>query len=242
MGEILAFVSGKGGTGKTSMCAAVAVCLASCGKRVLCVDLDVGLRNLDIALAMTEEGSLPFTSLLDGTYAADQLTGHPAWPGLYLLTAPVNTEADNVDAAAFSNFLASVKESYDFILLDAPAGVGAMFRMAVCAADQAIVVTGGDKATLRDAARAAQLLEDTPARLLVNRLQTRLFTRMKTTVDDIMDEVSLPLLGLVPEDRTVPLCAMGGKALQTSPHSPAAKAVRRITRRLLGEKIPLGKL
>ena len=242
MGEILAFVSGKGGTGKTSMCAAVALCLASAGKRVLCVDLDVGLRNLDIALAMAEEGSLPFTSLLDGTYAADQLTGHPSYPNLYLLTAPVNTEAESVDEAAFSDLLTAVKDRYDFILLDAPAGVGAMFRMAVRGADQAILVTGGDKATLRDAARAAQLLEGIPARLLVNRLQTRLFARMKTTVDDIMDEVSLPLLGLVPEDKTVPLCAMGGKALQTCPRSPAAKATQRITRRLLGEKIPLGKI
>ncbi len=242
MGEILAFVSGKGGTGKTSMCAAVAICLASGGKRVLCVDLDVGLRNLDIALGMTEEGSLPFTSLMDGTYAADQLTSHAAWPGLYLLTAPVNTDAESVDAEAFSEFLNSVRERYDFILLDAPAGVGSLFRMAVRAADQAIVVTGGDKATLRDASRAAQLLEGTPARLLVNRLQTRLFARMKTTVDDIMDEVSLPLLGLVPEDRTVPLCAMGGKALQSSPRSPAARATQRITRRLLGEKVPLGKI
>jgi septum site-determining protein MinD len=206
------------------------------------VDLDVGLRNLDIALGMAEEGVLPFTCLLDGTYATDQLTSHPAWPGLYLLTAPVNAEADDMDHAAFAQFLSEAKDRYDHILLDAPAGVGTMFRMAVQSADQVILVTGGDKATLRDAARAAQLLDGAPARLLVNRLQTRLFARMKTTVDDIMDEVSLPLLGLVPEDRTVPLCAMGGKALRTSPRSPAAKAADRVTRRLLGEKVPLGRI
>lgn len=242
MGKILAFVSGKGGTGKTSMCAAVSSCLAEAGMRVLCVDLDVGLRNLDLALAMTEEGIIPFTSVMDGTYTPEQLTPHVRYPGLYLLTAPVNTEPEDIGAEEFSVFLAGLRDAFDFVLLDAPAGVGNLFRLAAEGADEVIVVTGGDKATLRDAARAAQLLDGKPARLLVNRLQTKLFTRMKTTVDDIMDEVSLPLLGLVPEDPSVPLSAMQGNPLLLRPRTGAAKACRRVAHRLMGRKIPLGRL
>lgn len=239
MGRILAFVSGKGGTGKTSMCAAVASCLAALGKQVLCIDLDVGLRNLDIALGMTVEPVLPFTSLMDGTYAPEQVTDHPMIPGLKLLTAPVTAAPEDVDEQDFSRFLQSVRDQFDFILLDAPAGIGAGFRLAANCCDEAVVVTGGDKAALRDGARAAQALGGKPARVLVNRVAKPLFRKMRQTVDDVMDDVSLPLLGIVPEDKNVTLAAAQGVALVLESRKGAAPACLRIAKRLLGEKTPL---
>jgi len=241
MGQVLAFVSGKGGTGKTSLCAAVASCLAARGSRVLCVDLDVGLRNLDIALGLPGEALLPFTELCSGAYSPEQLTEHPGIPGLYLLTAPVNCGAGDIDASAFAAFLEAVRPRYDFILLDAPAGVGTLFRMAAASADLALLVTGGDKATLRDGARAARLLDGVPASLIVNRLRPDMFRKMRATVDDLMDEVGLPLLGLVPEDETVPLAAAGETPLVLASRKGAAAACLRISRRLCGEKVPLSR-
>ncbi len=239
MGKVLAFVSGKGGTGKTSLCASIATCLAAMGKRVLCVDLDVGLRNLDIALGMTEEAVLPFDCLMRGECSSDQLTDHPRIPNLYLLTAPVNTLPEDVDEDGFFAMISREKENFDFILLDAPAGIGCLFRLCVRCAHEVVVVTGGDKATLRDGARAAQLIGDKPARLLVNRLDPKLFRRLRETVDDIMDEVSLPLLGLVPEDRNVPLSAFRGKPLVLHSRKGAAAATLRVARRLCDLPAPL---
>lgn len=239
MGKVLAFVSGKGGTGKTSLCAAIATCLAAMGKRVLCVDLDVGLRNLDIALGMTEEAVLPFDCLTRGECSTEQLTPHPSVPNLYLLTAPVNTLSEDVNGDAFGAMIAKEKEKFDFILLDAPAGIGCLFRLCVRSAQEVVVVTGGDKATLRDGARAAGLIGDKPARILVNRLDPKLFRRLRETVDDIMDEVSLPLLGLVPEDQNVPMSAYRGKPLVLQSRKGAAGAALRVARRLCDLPAPL---
>lgn len=239
MGRILAFVSGKGGTGKTSMCAAVASCLAALNRQVLCIDLDVGLRNLDIAMGMTAEPLLPFTSLMDGTYTHQQVTEHPRIPGLKMLTAPVTASPEDVDGKEFHRFLESVRDSFDFILLDAPAGIGAGFLLAVSCCDEAVVVTGGDKAALRDGARAAQALDGVPARVLVNRVAKPTFRKMRQTVDDVMDDVSLPLLGIVPEDKNVTLASAQGAPLVLESRKGAALACLRIARRILGMKEPL---
>ena len=236
MGQILAFVSGKGGTGKTSMCAAVAACLAAQKKTVLCMDLDMGLRNLDLALGLSQEPLLPFTSLMDGTYDLDSVGCHPAIPGLKMLTAPVTAKCADVDPKAFSEFVKRCQDAFDFVLLDAPAGLGAGFRLAVDSCTEAIVVTGGDKAALRDGARAAQELGGVQARVLVNRVSKPMFRKMAQTIDDVMDEVSLPLLGLVPEDKNVTLSAAQGAPLILESRKGASLACLRISRRLLGMK------
>lgn len=238
MGQILAFVSGKGGTGKTSMTAAVATCLAAQGKRVLCLDLDIGLRNLDIALGLAGEPLLPFTSFVDGTYSLDKLTEHPQVPGLYMLTAPVTARPEDIAEEDLRTFLNAAAAQFDFILLDAPAGIGAGFRLAANCAHSAVVVTGGDKAALRDGARAAEHLS-MDAKVLVNRVSKRMFRKMVQTVDDVMDEVSLPLLGIVPEDKNVTLAAAQGKTLALHSSKGASLACLRISRRLMGLKEPL---
>lgn len=241
LGQVLAVVSGKGGTGKTSLCAGIAVGLADEGKSVLLVDLDLGLRNLDLSLGLGEEPVIPFTAVMRGEYPLARATAHPQVAGLSFLTAPVTETPESVDPAQFAAFLTEVRARFDFCLLDAPAGVGAGFRLAAQCADQALVVTGSDPASLRDGARTAELLErfsKAEPRLVVNRIRRRFFRRTHATVDDIMDAVGLPLLGLVPEDEAVPLAAAAGAPLLRYASRGAALACRHIARRLLGIRQP----
>ena len=242
MGKILSFVSGKGGTGKTSLCAAIGSCLSAMGDSVLCIDLDIGLRNLDLALGLGALPQLAFTDLMRGSYSADDLAPVEALGGLRLLTAPVTVTPDEIDEAAFAAFLADCRERFDWTLLDAPAGIGTGFALANRYADEQILVTGGDGAALRDGASAAYLLvqKDKPAKCIVNRVTPKLFRKMRRTVDDAMDAVGLSLLGVVPEDESVPLAAASEAPLVLYGASPAAKACLRIARRIKGLPTPLG--
>ena len=238
-------LNGYAGTGKTSLCAGIASCLAMDGLRVLCIDLDVGLRNLDIALGMQDVAVLPFTALMRGEYSLQQATQHPTLANLFLLTAPVTEDPETIDADAFGRLLDAARDAFDWILLDAPAGVGALFRMATRYADEAAVVALADPASQRDGARAAELLlqeREIPARLIVNRAIPRLFARMHATVDDVMDGVGLPLLGVVPDDTSVTLAAAEGKPLVQYTYHGAALACHHIAGRLCGRRVPLMKI
>lgn len=240
MGQVISVVSGKGGTGKTSLCAGIAGCLAAEGKCVLCIDVDVGLRNLDIALGMSEESVVTFTAVMRGEYTLAQAAENRSIPGLFLLTAPICEAPEDIDAAAFSAMLRAARERFDFILLDAAAGIGKSFRLAADNADYAIVVSGADPASLRDAARTAELLPDgLEARLAVNRIGSRLFSQLRSTVDDVMDAVGLPLLGIVPDDGDVTLAAAAGMPLIVYTGQGAARACLNMARRLCGRKMPL---
>lgn len=246
MGQILTVVSGKGGTGKTTLCAALASCLCTAGNRVLCIDADIGLRNLDISLGMAEIPALTFSSVMRGEYALEESAAHPQMSDLLLLTAPVTEKAEDLDPDQFGRLLKQAKEKFGWILIDAPAGVGAGFALAVRHADWAIVVSGADPASIRDAARTADLLlgqnPRVQARLVMNRVQPKMLSRMKQTVDDVMDTVGLQLLGIVPEDVQVPLLAAQQKLLISDESSAAAQACRNIAMRLCGKRVPLMRL
>ena len=242
MGQVLAVVSGKGGTGKTSLCACVACCLAAEGKTVLCVDADVGLRNLDISLGMSREPVLPFTAVMRGEYPLDKAAAHPGFSNLRFLTAPVTEAPEDLDGEQFADLVKQARETYDWVLIDAPAGVGAGFRLAVSQADLAMVVTGGDPAALRDGARTAAALEQVAqaqAKIVVNRIRRQFFKKTRFTVDDCMDTVGLPLLGIVPEDEAVYLSAAAGKPLTRSGKKSAYEVAGHIALRLLGRKAAL---
>lgn len=242
MGQVLAVVSGKGGTGKTSLCAGVACALAAEGQRVLCIDADVGLRNLDLSLGMAQEPVLPFTAVMREEYPLSRAAVHPRLTNLHFLTAPVTERPENLDPQRFAWLLAQAREAFDWCLVDAPAGVGAGFRLAVQFADLAMVVTGGDPAALRDGARTAQALEEisrAEAKIVVNRIRRRFFQRTRSTVDDCMDAIGLPLLGIVPEDEYVALAAAKGVPLFQLTQKGAALACRHIALRLLGCRQPL---
>lgn len=243
MGELIAVASGKGGTGKTSVTALLSSALAQGGKRVLCIDCDVGLRNLDISLGLTDHCPLSFLDILEGGYPISQATVHPDFPSLHFLTAPMNRAPETIDPVRFANFLMDARRSFDYIFLDAPAGVDAGFKLAASSADRCILVTGPGPAALRDAARTAQMLElmgKTNVRLVVNRIQPKLFRAMDVTVDDMMDTAGLPLLGIIPEDASVTLAATFNRPLLLyKPRSAATKAALRISKRILGIPVPV---
>ena len=243
MGELIAVASGKGGTGKTSVTALLATSLAQSGKKVLCIDCDVGLRNLDISLGLTDHCPLSFLDVLEGGYKLTDATTHPDFPALHFLTAPVNRPPEQIDASRFADFLMDARRSYDFIFLDAPAGVDAGFRLATATADRCIIVTGAGPAALRDAMRTGEVLElmgKRNVRLVVNRIQPKLFRSMHITVDDLMDEAGLPLLGIIPEDPSVTLAATFNRPLLLyKPRSAASKAGLRISKRILGLPVPV---
>ena len=244
MGELIAVLSGKGGTGKTSVCAAVATALADSGCRVLCIDCDVGLRNLDISLGLSDVASLSFLEICRGDYRLSQATVHPLYPSLSFLTAPMSCSSEAIDTEAFGRMIRDARQVYDYIFLDAPAGVDALFRLTARFADRCIVVTGAGPAAVRDAARTGQLLElmgKTNVRLIVNRVTAKMASAMDVTVDDVMDEAGLPLLGVVPEDLHVTLAAaMGTPLLKYKPRCAAAKACRRVANRIQGMPEPMG--
>ena len=240
MGELIAIVSGKGGTGKTTLCAGVAEALAQSGEYVLCIDCDVGLRNLDIALGMSSMGALSFTEARE--YGLDKATVHPEFQQLYFLTAPMNCNAGAIDLDGFGDLLQQARERCGYVFLDAPAGIEAGFRLAARYADRIIVVTGSDPASVRDAARAGQLLRSmgkNNIRLVVNRINPKLVKAMKLTVDDIMDRAGLPLLGILPEDPEVVLSAVYEKPLLKHTRKGAAAACRRIALRIQGRRVPV---
>ena len=242
MGECIAILSGKGGTGKTSVCAGIATALAKEGKQVLCIDCDVGLRNLDIALGLSNEPALSFMDIINGDYILEQLMPHPNFPTLWFMTAPVNITADDVQPEAFAQMVQKAKLKYDYVFLDSPAGADSGFRLAANNADRIFVVTGSDPASIRDASRIGQLLElmeRNNVRLIIYRMNVKLIKTLKRNVDDIMDESGLPLMGVVPEDISVLLSAAAGKPLLLYTRWGAAAACRRIARRMQGIRTPI---
>lgn len=242
MGYCIAVLSGKGGTGKTSFCAGVATALADLGEKVLCIDCDVGLRNLDISLGLSEVGALSFLDICRGDYALDKATVHPQFPTLSFLTAPVHCSADDIDPTAFANLLRKARQEFDYVFLDAPAGMDAGFRLAAENADRCILVTGSDPAAVRDAGRTGETLElmgKHHVRLVVNRIQPKMIAAMRLTVDDVMDNAGLPLIGIVPEDPEVTFAAAFGKPLLRCQKKGAAAAYKRIAKRIQGIPVPV---
>ena len=242
MGELIAVLSGKGGTGKTSVCAGVASALAQMGEQVLCIDCDVGLRNLDIALGISEVGSLSFLDVSEGDYSLDEVTRHPVFPTLHFLTAPMNCPAEDIEPFAFAAMLNQARRRYTYIFLDAPAGIEAGFQLAARFADRVMLVTGADPAAIRDASRAAEILEQMGKhniRMVVNRVNKKMVAAMELTVDDVMDRAGLPLLGVVPEDANVVLAAAFRQPLLGYSTKGAAAACRRIARRVQGMTVPV---
>ena len=216
MGKIIAVVSGKGGTGKTTFTSCIGFALASMGKKVLCLDCDISLRNLDLALGLSDSALMDFSDVLSGRCTLEQATA----------------------------LMGAIRESFDFCLVDAPAGLGQGFRLATQEADHVVVVTTTDVTALRDAQRTVMELERFPngkVHLVVNRVAKKLLRQLHTTIDDAMDAAGLPLLGVVPEDGDIPRCLNQGVPLCDDNYY-AARAFYNIARRIAGYKIPLMKI
>ena len=245
MGTVIVVTSGKGGTGKTSLTGGVASCLAALGQKVLCIDLDIGLRNLDISLGMTDRALMDFTDVVEGRCSLERAAvEHPVIRGLYLLTAPVRPTPNALDEEKMKAMLLQARAQFDYILIDSPAGLGSGFRLAVCGADRAVVVSTNDSSALRDAQRTVVELGRRldVIHLVMNRIQPKLLRRLRTTIDDAMDAAGLPLLGVVPEDSQVILAANTGEPLILFSRKGAALAYLNIAKRLMGQRVPLMKI
>ena len=239
MGAAIMITSGKGGTGKTSLTAGAASCLAALGHRVLCIDLDIGLRNLDLVLGLSDRAVMDFSDVME--YRCSLLSAcveQPEIKGLYLLTAPLSP--DGLEAERFCQVVADAKDCFDFVFMDSPAGLGGGFQLALGAADRAVVVSAVDPAALRDAQRTVAELHALPQlHLVMNRVQPKLIRRLRTSIDSAMDAAGLPLLGVVPEDPAVTLAAAAGVPLVLTTYKGAAPAYLNIAKRILGQRVPL---
>ena len=244
MGQVIAVVSGKGGTGKTSFVSLTGTALSQLGKRTLVLDCDVGLRNLDLYLGMTDRALMDFSDVMaQRVTLADAAVPHPYYPNLYLLTAPVRVDGDELDEAAFAALLEEIRVQFDFCLIDASAGLGSAFRLATKSADRAVVVSTAEPSSLRDAQRTVMELHDFPQlHLVVNRVRRKLLKSLHATIDDAIDTAGLPLLGVVPEDESIPARLSQGKLHCLCEFAGASLACRNIAQRLCGERVPLMKL
>ena len=240
IGTAIVITSGKGGTGKTSTSGGVAACLAAMGHRVLCLDTDIGLRNLDLTLGMTDRALMDFTDVIQGRCTLERAcVEHDKVKNLFLLTAPVTLPA-GIDEDDMRRLMRQVREKFDYCIIDCPAGVGTGFQLATCAADRAIIVCNADYAALRDGQAAVQRLRslDIPLHLVVNRVKPKLLKKLSMDIDD----TGLPLLGLIPEDETVTLAAARGVSIITVARKGAALAYYNIAKRITGVRTPLMKL
>lgn len=242
MGTSVVITSGKGGTGKTTVTCGVASALAELGNRVLCVDVDIGLRNLDVTMGLADSALMDFSDVIERRCSLEAaVCPHPGMEGLYLLNAPVSIPTARITEAAMQSLILEAKVLFDYVVIDCPAGVGSGFRLAVAGADRAVVVTTTEPAALRDAQATVAHLRPyrIPVHLLVNRVSRRLMRRLHTNIDDAMDAAGLPLIGVVPEDARVPeLCGKGELVVERC-YGGAGRAYRNISNRLTGRRAPL---
>ncbi len=243
MGETIAVVSGKGGTGKTSFVSNVGMALARQGLRTLCLDCDIGLRNLDIAMNMTDRAVMDFTDVMEGRCPLDDAAAvHPREKNLFLLTAPGGLDIPYINQEKFAALFPDIEAKFDYCLVDAPAGLGRGFRLAISGAERAVVVTTTEASSLRDAQKTVMELSyfsKNKVHLVVNRCKRKLMRSLHQTIDDAIDAAGLPLLGVVPEDETLPLYVGRGEPLLLSGNNCAARAYENIAKRILGEHVPL---
>ena len=240
MQKVICLLSGIGGMGKTSLTAGLALNLAKNGHRVLCVDCQAGLGTLDIYLGMESLDTLSYADFCRGDYPLSRASAHPMYPSLHFISAPVRVIPGEPDAESFRQMIHRAKTAYDYVLLNTSAGLADMSLMAAENADRCVVVCGMDAASIRTAGRVAdrlQLMGKSDCRLVVSRMDPAILKSMKKTVDDIMDQVGLPLLGLVPEDQQILLLPHSGKF--SAGKKWAFAAYERISKRIQGQPVPV---
>lgn len=246
MGKVIVITSGKGGTGKTTTAAALASALAMKNNRVLCIDADIGLKNLDLSLGLYDMVSFDFRDVIENRAELQEAAApHPSFPSLFFLSAPSLASVSDIDQLGMRDLLDEARQLYDYCIIDSPAGIGSGFRLAAEFADEAIAVTTGDLSSCRDVQRVVmelRVLGIDDIMLIINRIRPRLMKKSGQNIDDIVDFAGARLLGLVPEDRSIILSANQGIPLMLRDMRGAAAAYRRIAGRLLGERVSAGEI
>jgi septum site-determining protein MinD len=241
-GRAIVVTSGKGGVGKTTITANLGAALVDAGKRVVVVDADVGLRNLDVVMGLENRVRMHSLDVIEECCTLDEaLVRDRVRRSLMLLPAAQNREKDEIDPEDMQDLVEELQEKFDIVLIDCPAGIEQGFRNAVVGAQEAIVVTTPEVSAVRDADRVAGLLPgDMPARLIINRLRPQLVRKgTMMSVDDVLEILRLDLVGVVPDDKEVIVATNRGNAVVDISGSPTGAAIRRIASRMLGEQVPV---
>lgn len=242
--KVVTVTSGKGGVGKTTITANLGAALAALGQKVVCIDADIGLRNLDVVLGLENRIVYDLVDIVEGRCRLRQaMIRDKRMPELYLIPAAQTRDKSAVSPSDMVRLCNDLRPEVDWIMVDSPAGIERGFRNAIAPADQVIVVTNPEVSAVRDADRIVGLIEAEekgPAELVINRLNIAMVRRgdMLST-EDIIDLLAIHLLGIVPEDERVVVSTNRGSPISLDGKSPAGEAFRNISRRLMGENVPL---
>lgn len=242
-GKVVTVTSGKGGVGKTTATANVGAALAELGQKVVCVDGDIGLRNLDVVLGLENRIVYDLVDVVEGRCRLRQaMIRDKRLPELYLIPAAQTRDKNAVSPSDMVRMCNELRLEYDWILVDSPAGIERGFRNAVAPADIVIVITNPEVSAVRDADRIIGLIEAEekgPARLVINRIKSAMVKRGDMlSVEDVLELLAVELIGMVPDDENVILSTNRGVPVVLDGKSRAGQAFRNIARRLNGDQVP----
>ena len=243
MSEVIVITSGKGGVGKTTTVANIGTGLAALGKKVVVVDTDIGLRNLDVVLGLENRIVYNLVDVINGTCRLRQaLIKDKRHPELCLLPSAQTKDKTAVSPEQMIKLTDDLREQFDYVLLDCPAGIEQGFKNAIAAADRAIVVTTPEVSAIRDADRVIGLLEAneiTSIDLIINRVRYDMVKKGDMmSVDDVVDILAVNLLGVIPDDEQIVISTNKGEPLAGS-NTTSGNAYIDICKRILGDSIPL---
>ena len=242
MSEVIVITSGKGGVGKTTTAANIGTGLAMLGKKVVVVDTDIGLRNLDVVLGLENRIVYNLVDVINGNCRLRQaLIKDKRHPDLCLLPSAQTKDKTAVSTEQMIKLTDDLREQFDYVLLDCPAGIEQGFKNAIAGADRAIVVTTAEISAIRDADRIIGLLESSEIKnpeLVINRIRPNMVKKGEMMdVDDIVDLLSIDLIGVVPDDEYIITQTNKGEPVIQNKKAPSGKAYLEIAKRVLGEKI-----
>lgn len=242
MCEVIVVTSGKGGVGKTTTTANVGTGLAAMGKKVLLIDTDIGLRNLDVVMGLENRIVYNLVDVIEGNCRVKQaLIKDKRYTGLYLLPSAQTKDKTAVNESQMRKMIDHLKEDFDYIILDCPAGIEQGFKNAIAGANRALVVTTPEVSAIRDADRIVGLLEANEFKqidLIINRIRYDMVKRGDMmSADDVVDILAIPLIGIVPDDENVVIATNQGEPLVGS-QTFAGRAYKNICMRILGNDVP----
>ncbi|GHV50596.1 site-determining protein [Synergistales bacterium] len=243
MSRVIVITSGKGGVGKTTTTANLAVALAVMGKRVVAIDGDIGLRNLDLIMGLENRIVYNLIDAIEGACQLKQaLIRDKRIENLYLLPTAQSRTKDAITADQMVSVCDELRAGFDYIMIDCPAGIEAGFRNAAAGADEALIVTTPEVSAVRDADRIIGLLESmekAPIRLIVNRIRPHMVKKGEMlSVEDVLDVLNIDLIGKVPDDESIVTSANKGEPLTLASNTPASAAFKNIAARITGEEVP----
>ncbi|MCL0100821.1 septum site-determining protein MinD [Peptococcaceae bacterium] len=243
MSKVIVVTSGKGGVGKTTTTANVGAGLAALGHKVVLVDADIGLRNLDVVLGLENRIVYDIVDVTSGHCRLRQaIIKDKRLPGLHLLPAAQTKDKTAVSPEQMQELCGELKKEYEYVIIDCPAGIERGFKNAIAGAERAIVVTTPEVSAVRDADRIIGLLESSglsSPELIINRLRIDMVKAGDMmSIDDILEILAIDLLGVVPNDDEVVISTNKGEPVVLNEKSLSGKAYRNISRRIKGEKVP----